>query len=560
MDTDRRPPPSDHRLVPGAGGRITPAVARKPSGGLPRADGGAARHLATPAQAGGLVSSGLALEVFLRQVLAWTTRFADAEAASVVLLDRPTEELVIQVATGAKGREVEGRRFQRGEGVAGWVAELGEPRIVPDVRKERHFFDGIDRAVGFTTASILAVPLRVESEVLGVLEVVNKREGRRFDAEDLDLAAAVAHFAAVCLHRAGIPGQPPVAHRADRSQREWERVVVGRSPAMRAVVQQVDRVAPREVTVLLCGETGTGKGLIARLIHDRSLRRERPFLAVDCGAMPEGLWESELFGHRKGAFTGALQDQRGLFEAANGGTIFLDEIGNAPLALQGRLLQVLQEREVRRVGETQARPVDVRLIAATNQDLEGAVREGRFRVDLFYRLNVVPIRLPPLRERAEDIPALIDFFIEKYSDELSGATRTLSPPAAESLVAHAWPGNVREMENLIRRLMVMVEDEEIRPEHLPPEIGRVGGHRPPKAFSPSTPTAPSLDPADLTLERMERVHIARALEATQANQSRAAQLLGISREKLRYRMRKYGLRCRWDGGPVGGLAAQVASP
>jgi transcriptional regulator with PAS, ATPase and Fis domain len=285
------------------------------------------------------------------------------------------------------------------------------------------------------------------------------------------------------------------------------------------------------VTVLLRGETGTGKELVARAIHRQSPRRDRPFVTVDCGAISEGLWESELFGHKKGAFTGAVQDREGLFEAAHGGTIFLDEVGNTPLDLQVRLLRVLQEGEIRRVGETRVRRVDVRLIAATNQNLERAVKEEAFREDLFFRLNVVPILLPPLRERVDDIASLANYFIEKYNQELAGRVEGVSPEAMQALLIYPWPGNIRELENAVKRVIVLVGEGSIRPEHLPPEV---------RQGAPAGPEEPP-PVACNTLEGVERAQIARALTQAEGNQSRAARLLGISREKLRYRMRKYGL-------------------
>ena len=320
--------------------------------------------------------------------------------------------------------------------------------------------------------------------------------------------------------------------------------LIGQSLAMRKIFQQIERVARCTVAVLLRGEAGTGKGVIAREIHKWSPRRNKPFVAVDCGAMSEGLWESELFGHKKGAFTGATQDKKGLFEVADGGTIFLDEIGNTPVELQSRLLHVLQEGEIRRVGGTQVRKIEVRLITATNRDLEQGVKEGTFRDDLFFRLNVVPIDLPALRERTEDIPLLVDYFIERYNQELDGEVEAVSPEAVQALLVYRWPGNIRELENVIKRVTVMVETGRIRLEHLPPEIRQMTSEDEvePLAEPIFTPTAPT----NPTLEDMERAQIARTLDEAEGNQSKAARLLGISREKLRYRMRKYEIKVRGD--------------
>ena len=307
------------------------------------------------------------------------------------------------------------------------------------------------------------------------------------------------------------------------------------------VVRQIELVADRPVTVLVQGETGTGKGVIAREIHQRSPRRDQPFVTVDCGAISQGLWESELFGHRKGAFTGATHDKEGLFPAADGGTLFLDEIGNTPPDLQSRLLNVLQDGEIRRVGETRVRKVDVRLVAATNRNLEEAVREGSFREDLFFRLNVVPVVLPPLRQRTEEIPSLLDFFIDKFNRELDGDIRGVSEDGLLALTSYSWPGNIRELENLAKQLIVLVGKGVVELEHLPPEIRRSQLDAAPVAMGTVPATPPSTSTQPRSLAEMEQEQIEHALKRTEGNQTRAARLLGISREQIRYRMRKYGI-------------------
>jgi Nif-specific regulatory protein len=484
-----------------------------------------------------LINSSLVLEEVLRLTLECATRVMDAEAGSVILLDKRSDDLVIKVATGPKGHEAQEERFRKGEGIAGWVAETGEPRIVHDVRQNDHFFREIDRKTGFTTKSILAVPLRVKGEIVGVLEVLNKRGGQSFSGEDLRLFMTFADLAAISIDNAGAYEELRAENRRLQMRLALDRAIIGQSRAMREIVQQIERVAQRPVTVVLRGETGTGKGLVARVIHDRSPRRDRPFVTVDCGTISEGLWESELFGHGKGAFTGAIRDKKGLFEVADKGTIFLDEIGHTSLELQTRLLHVLQEGEIRRVGETQTRRVDVRIIAATNQDLELAVRKGTFREDLFFRLNVFPIVLPPLRERPEDIPSLVDYLTEKYNQELAGRVEGVTPDAMWALMAYPWPGNIRELENVIRRIIVMVEEGNICLEHLPVEIRQMtpGAEKMPSDRSRPAPR----EPIEHTLDGVERAQITWALEETRGNRSQAARLLGISREKLRYRMQKY---------------------
>jgi Nif-specific regulatory protein len=484
-----------------------------------------------------LVNSSLDFEEVLRLTLEGSMRVTNAEAGALILLDELEDELIIKVAAGPKAQEAQDMRFPKGQGIAGWVAEKGEPRIVSDVEQDRHFFRNIDQTTGFKTQSILAAPLRVKQELIGVLEVINKRQGGNFGEADLKPITTFADLAAIAIDNAGAYTELRLENRRLRARLDLEGAIFGRSPAMWEVVQQIERVARRPVTVLVRGETGTGKGVIAREIHQRSPRRDQAFVEVDCGAISQGLWESELFGHKRGSFTGATQDKEGLFEAADGGTIFLDEIGNTPLELQARLLHVLQEGEIRRVGETRVRKVDVRLLAATNRDLEKAVQEEGFREDLFFRLNVFPVFLPPLRERTEEVPSLLDYFIDKFNQELSGNVDGVSPEALQLLMAYPWPGNIRELENFAKRLIVMVDEGDIGLEHLPPEIQRGTG----QDSGTGGKSSSSAGSAPQTLADMEQEQINRALEDAQGNQSQAARLLGISREQLRYRMRKYGI-------------------
>jgi two-component system response regulator AtoC len=310
--------------------------------------------------------------------------------------------------------------------------------------------------------------------------------------------------------------------------------LVGRSRLLQAAIAVAHKVARHDSTVLITGESGTGKELIARLIHRASPRAEQPFVAVNCAAIPETLLESELFGHAKGAFTGAAAEKVGLFEDAHGGTLLLDEIGDVPLSLQVKLLRALQEGEVRRVGANASRTVDVRVIASTNRDLAADLVEGRFRSDLYYRLNVVPIRLPALRERPEDIPELAAHFLRRFAERLRLEPAGFSPAALRQLSAHHWPGNVRELENAVEQALVLSSGELIEPAHLPDSVRG------------ETPTITPADSAgDLSIKRqresLERTLIRRALERTRGNRTRAAQLLELSHRALLYKIREYGL-------------------
>ncbi|MFO7894124.1 MAG: sigma-54 dependent transcriptional regulator [Longimicrobiales bacterium] len=308
-------------------------------------------------------------------------------------------------------------------------------------------------------------------------------------------------------------------------------VALGPSAAMRVIEDQVDRIAAGDGTVLLEGETGTGKGWVARRIHDRSHRRGRPFVEVNCGGLSATFLDSELFGHEKGAFTDAKDRKQGLFEVADGGTIFLDEVGDLAPELQPKLLKVLESRSFRRLGGTREITVDVRLIAATNRDLSAQVHDGAFREDLFYRLNVLPLELPPLRERShDDVAWLAHRILGDLAETIKGDAATITDEALALLVRYHWPGNIREMRNVLERILILAADaEEIRPGHLPAEMR-----------DPTPATGGGGEP--LTLEEVERRHVARILERTEGNRSQAARVLGISRAALYDKMDRFGLR------------------
>ena len=310
--------------------------------------------------------------------------------------------------------------------------------------------------------------------------------------------------------------------------------IVGESPALRAVLRKVRQVSTVETTVLLTGETGTGKELVARALHGGSPRRERPLIKINCGAIPQGVVESELFGHEKGAFTGAIQKRIGRFELADKGTLFMDEVGELPLDTQVKLLRVLQEQEFERVGSTRPMKVDVRLLAATNRELETEVMEGRFRADLFYRLNVFPIRIPPLRERPEDIPLLVEYFLAQFQRKMGKPLRSVTPSSMHELQRYSWPGNIRELQNVLERACVLATE---------PDVSIGDSFR---ALDTPMTGSPAGAPL-LSLEESERAHIRRALEATGGRvhgANGAAELLGINPSTLRSRMQKLGIASR----------------
>jgi DNA-binding NtrC family response regulator len=305
--------------------------------------------------------------------------------------------------------------------------------------------------------------------------------------------------------------------------------IVGKSALMQDLFRAIEKAAPTNSTVLICGETGTGKDLVARALHQRSPRAKGPLVSISCGAIPETLLESELFGHTKGAFTGAHADREGVFESAEGGTLFLDEIGDLPLTMQVKLLRALQERQIQRLGESRTRNVDVRLVSATHKDLRQEMQQGRFREDLYYRLDVLSVMVPPLRQRRDDIPLLVEHFLRKFNPEMGKALRGASPEAMAVLMRYDWPGNVRELQNAIERAVILQDGPQLQPEDFP--LGR------------SSQPAVAAEPGGelVSLEEMERRHILWVLRQTDNHQSRAAQILRIGRRTLYRKIREYGL-------------------
>jgi DNA-binding NtrC family response regulator len=315
--------------------------------------------------------------------------------------------------------------------------------------------------------------------------------------------------------------------------------LVGQAPAMRELFRQILRVAASEASVLVTGESGTGKELVARALHDNSSRAKGPYVRVHCAAFPEHLLEDELFGHARGAFTGAEAAREGRFEAAHGGTLLLDEIGEVPLSMQVKLLRVLQEREIERLGENRPRKVDVRILAATHRDLPALVASGEFRADLYYRLRVLPLRLPALRERREDIPLLADSLLAHLRERHRGRDLQVSTEALDALRAYAWPGNVRELSNALEYALVHAEGDLLLPRHLPPELRQAGASRPPADFAPGPAPRYYRPPAGAGAD--ERARLAEALRECAGNRAAAARRLGMSRTTLWKKLRQYGL-------------------
>jgi Nif-specific regulatory protein len=409
-------------------------------------------------------------------VLEALAEFMDMRFGTITLLNRKTGDILIEAAHGLSPQQTRRGRYKLGEGVTGQVVLTGKPAIIPKTSESPLFLDRTKRGKRPDT-SFLCVPIKVGKEVVGALSVDLVYNPQAKLDEFVRLLTIIASMIAqaVKLRRAAQEERERLEEENKRLKEELRSRfrpsnIIGNSHEMQIVYDQIAQVSKTATTVLIQGETGTGKELVAHAIHYNSDRAEKPFIKAHCAALPEGLIESELFGHVKGAYTGALVDRKGRFELAHGGTLFLDEIGDIPPAIQIKLLRVLQEREFEPVGGSHTIRVNVRLIAATNRDLLSLVNQGKFREDLFYRLHVFPIYVPALSKRKADIVQLADHFLEKYSRENNKNVRRLSSAVIDMLMSYHWPGNVRELENCIERAVLVAEGDVIHPYHLPPPL------------------------------------------------------------------------------------------
>jgi len=460
---------------------------------------------------------------------------------TLTLLNRRTAEVLIEAAHGLSQEELRRGRYRLGEGITGRVVETGRPMVVRSLSEEPLFLDKTRarRRINKGDVSFICVPIKVGNEVLGALSVDRLYPGDVELQEDVRLLGTIASMIAqaaklrqqIMEERDRLEAEN-LRLRAELRERWQPDNIIGRSNAMQKVYDLVAQVAKSNATVLIRGESGTGKELVAHAIHASSSRADGPFVKVNCAALPETILESELFGHEKGAFTGAVAERKGRFELADGGTIFLDEIGDFPPSSQIKLLRVLQEREFERVGGMQSIRVNVRIITATNRDLEKLISEGKFRDDLYYRMNVFPIYLPPLRQRKTDIPLLMDHFLEKCSRENRKRVRRISTPAIEMLMSYHWPGNVRELENVIERAVLMAEGDVIRSIHLPPTLQM--------ARSAVDTGARDKSLADRVGD-FERELLMDALKASRGNMARAAKVLRTTPRIFAYKVRKHGI-------------------
>ncbi|MBI3302398.1 MAG: sigma-54-dependent Fis family transcriptional regulator [Deltaproteobacteria bacterium] len=466
-------------------------------------------------------------------------RLMAADRASIFLLDREKGELWSQVALGSAPI-----RFDARLGIAGAAALTGQIINVKDAHQDPRFNKEVDVRTGYRTRSMLTVPLRNhEGEVIGAFQALNKKEGV-FTTNDEEIAKALAAHAAIAIETAQLIEQLR-QHRdqlLEENTQLWQEVgsrfathnILGTSEKMQHIVRLIEQLRDSAVNVLITGESGTGKELVARAIHYNSARARRPLVTLNCAALPDSLVESELFGIERGVATG-VEGRIGKFEAAAGGTLFLDEVGDLSLPAQAKMLRVLQEREIERLGGRKAIPVDVRILAATNKDLEGEIKKGTFREDLYYRLKVIHVHTPPLREIQEDIPLLANSFLARFCQEMKREPQKLAPEALRCLTEYPWPGNVRELENEIKRVVALSGRKVVTEEDLSEAIRNSGDEGVPAQFMP----AGSLKETVATLEKRL---IVEALQTRRYNQQQAAKALGLSRQGLIKKMKRYGIR------------------
>ncbi len=501
-----------------------------------------------------LIGTAVNLDTTLSKILEVLNDTMKMERATLLIYDRSQGKLTIKASCGLSEEEEMRGVYRPDEGVCGQIFQTCSPFVVPDINSEPLFLNrtGARSKVTKSKISFLGVPVVVQGKPEGVLTVdrlfgedVSFEEDIRFLTV---LATLIAQF--LTLHQEIVKKEARLIEenatlKARLHQVHGGHFIIGHSKPMQEVFSIIDKVANSKVTVLLLGESGTGKELVARAIHEGGNRKAKPFIKVNCAALPETLLESELFGHERGAFTGAHAARPGRFELADCGTIFLDEIGEMPLALQAKMLRVLQEKQFERIGGSKTFTVDVRIVAATNVSLEEAVARGQFRADLYYRLNVVPVQLPPLRERKEDIPALFSHFLGK-SNERNGKKISITSELLDFLINYSWPGNVREMQNLVERMVILAEGDRLGLNDLPMNVFRAERPDLPASLEKNPPQVKTNLPASpKSLQDIERLEIEAALRRNGWVQIRAARELGLTERQIGYRIRKYGLN-RYD--------------
>ncbi|MCD6397830.1 MAG: sigma 54-interacting transcriptional regulator [Spirochaetaceae bacterium] len=460
----------------------------------------------------------------LSRILESATRLSFGEASSLLLVNNENNKLYFEISIGTKKQELKKYSLKMGEGIAGWVAKNSTSLIVNDVDTDPRYFAEIGDKIGFNTKSILAVPMLIKDKCVGVIEIINRSDGGYFTNEDLQWLEMFASQSAIAIKNAKeyerVKNEVNLLQEQVVSHNETYHILIGSSKIIKDKLAIAKKIAATESSVLITGESGVGKELFAEQIHLNSNRSNLPFIRVNCASLPENLIENELFGHVKGAFTDAVKETRGRFELADGGTIFLDEIGEIPLNLQSKLLRVLQHKIFEKLGSSIPIHVDVRIIAATNINMEDALKKGSFRKDLYYRLNVLPFFIPPLRDHKEDIPELTKYFLNRIKSKTNKQLLKFSDGAMGSLLTYNWPGNIRELENIIERAAIISTNEEIKPEAL-----MLGGKN-------SNDLQYYEKPLKEAILQFKNFYIKNSLDKNNWNQTITAKVLGIQRTYL----------------------------
>jgi transcriptional regulator with GAF, ATPase, and Fis domain len=458
----------------------------------------------------GKLMSSYELPTLVDQLLDVMIQVSNADKGFLVLME--SGEPVVKAARNLRRETIADGVSHLSDSILAHVVKTRQPLIISDALNDDEFRNSLS-VVNLKLTSVMCVPLLERGNMLGVIYVGNDNVAQLFKPSHLDVLSVFAAQAALLVRNALLVNELQLDNRSLQKRIEQIRFgeILGSSPRMQDIFRKVQKVAATDISVLVTGETGTGKELIARELHGRSNRAKRPFVTINCGAIPENLLESELFGHVRGAFTGAVSNKIGRFQAADGGTLFLDEIGEMPLALQVKILRALQEKVVMRVGDTTPEPVDIRIIAATNRDLDVEMKAGRFREDLYYRLNVVHLHLPPLRDRGDDVVVLARYMVSRYAPEYGGRVRGFTPNAIASIKRHRWPGNIRELENRIKKAVVLADRALLGPEDL----------------DLSADDLPTILPLADAKEKFQREYINEVLALNNGNRTKTARDLGV---------------------------------
>ncbi|MDP4208283.1 MAG: sigma 54-interacting transcriptional regulator [Bacteroidota bacterium] len=471
----------------------------------------------------------------LDPVIELLANYLTAEKVILTILNRANNQISIEVAWGLSEEEQSRGTYKVGEGIIGKVVETGKPVVIPKIQQHDGYLNKTKLDLNGRDLSFICVPIREEDEIVGTLSIHRTYNQHITIAEDARILSIVGSMVAQAVRtrqeyaeEIGKLVDENTKLHSELKERIRPANIIGNSGKMHAVFDLIERVAPTNATVLIRGESGVGKESIADAIHYNSLRKNKPFIKVNCAALPDSLIESELFGHERGAFTGANVMRKGRFEAADGGTIFLDEIGDLPASTQVKLLRILQEREFERLGSTKPIKVDVRIVCATNRNLEECIEKGTFREDLYYRINVFPIYIPALRERLNDIPALADHFITKFNKNHNKTIKRISASAIDMLMVYHWPGNIRELENCMERACILSYDNVIRSSNLPPTLQT--------AISSKTKSSGTLE---AVVDKVEKQMILDTLIGTRGNLVKAAEILGITERMMGIRIKKY---------------------